>query len=383
MQKKQDKQDKKNKHQQKQDKLDKREWITLWQSKEDPRKTISVAVRGKMLDEKRNIVIVRYPLSMLQEDKTGRYGYGYQAFYQSSGANAKQSVWYPFDGITVSIGQSPYWITKVIYTSFASRYDEKSKPSYKRFGCCLFMFISSLLSSTALDPSNLKEMDRKKYNEYLAMPAVVTPSSVLFQKVVFIPALDESKDINLFVGKAISYNYLKGVEYKAGFHGDKLFDYRKIYKGEKYPFFTGHRFAILHLHRPMVTRCEDRTEYIMDFMLSHDHNNTMYKSYFDYLPGKTYSFMEKRVCDRIKQDPEKAFEDGASLLLGNRKKTTLVKKEDKPDKPKQEAKPVVVTAIEASKKKKDNNKRKRKVDDAPTVQQPRRSSRVKKDGSSF
>jgi hypothetical protein len=278
-----------------------RDWLTIWQS---AHKIISVTARGKTIDDKRRAVIVRYPLSMVHGD--GVEGYGYQAFYQSSGANAKQGIWYPFDGITASIGQSPYWITKVIFTSFAARYDVQSP--YKRFGCCFFIFLSSLLSDHTgiIDTSKLKEADLHQWNEYSRMDGVVVA-----HKISYAPALDESRDINLFVGKALSYNYLKGVEYSAGYHGTKVIDYRKIYAGEKYPFFTGNKY--IRMERPMLTRCEDGTEFIADFMLSNNHENTSFMNFFSYLPKTNFSHVEKKMCDMMRTDP-KAFQDGANLF---------------------------------------------------------------------
>jgi hypothetical protein len=293
--------------QQQQQQQQRRDWLTLWQSSDDARKIISVTARGKTIDERRRAIIVRYPLSMVQSgdgDGDGD-GYGYQAFYESSGANAKQGIWYPFDGITASIGQSRDWITKVIFTSFAARYDVQSP--YKRFGCCFFMFLSSLLSdhSGIIDTSKLKEADLRQWNHYSRMRGVLVR-----HKISYAPALDESRDINLFVGKALSYNYLKGVEYKAGFHGTKVMDYRKIYAGEKYPFFTGNPYV--RMERPMLTRCGDGTEFIADFMLSMDHTNTSFMSFFSYLPKTTCSYLEKRMCDMMKSGT--AFQDGASLF---------------------------------------------------------------------
>jgi len=285
-------------------------YTKIWEK--NPQCEIFVSSHGVRDPYGHPILKIKYSLCLLQP---GAKGFGYQGFYCSTGINSTQpDLWFPFDGITYdSFGRNLH-LQKVESTQFSSRFRSMSqKPNpdkqiLRRFGCLFFIFLSSLLS----DPTTFHKFEKKTY-KFLTKQEKTQIKQWTEENILdLISPLDfksqagrpSVKTVNMFIGNALSVNYLRGVEegYASDFLGDpqNYLDYNEIYSGKIYTVYEGSRL-LKPIERPLYTQCPGLSNpFIMDFFLDQKWYNI--SNYARMTPGNQN---EIYACERVKLDQKK------------------------------------------------------------------------------
>lgn len=262
--------------------------------------------------DERKVVIIKYPLCLLPDQKEKK-GFGFQGFYQSSGINSRfQGIWFPFDGIAHN--DLGYWyLVKPVQTIHSIQYQQKpfdeipSPPhmlAIYRMSCPFFIFISGLLSDEPIFDQflqSIKDILKPGTSQELAYYSSLYSAKVpiLWEKMKQIK-IDSIIDFNRYLGNALSINFLKGYQYDIHWNGTDVLDFNEVYDGKSYQFCSNNKW--IAFKRPIITKYKRQT-FICDFFILFNHMNTvLYPRYWSIDPHNDKSFEESIYCDKLKND---------------------------------------------------------------------------------
>jgi len=223
----------------------------------------------------------------------------YQCFYQSSGLVSKEKgTWFPFDGDVVDSNTGERLLLKLDTTYFASRFKTFVKKKSEvdivfqknmiKFGTLLFLYTSYQLGNGIWNTQKNVNIIKKKIQEPIFQENI---QSYFDEKnVSFGRTHNSQREVNLFIGNALSFNYLKDIEYFD--RDDWILDYREIYRPKLYTFYPNTR---VEFKRTLLTKCNDEDDIILDFMIQYNHNQTSLMNFFmPSINGK--SIFEDKFC---------------------------------------------------------------------------------------
>lgn len=254
------------------------------------------ASKGVRTNDGRRVVMIRYN------------GDCYQGFYQSSGMiSGYEGTWFPFDGDVTNSTTGEALLLKLSNTNFSTQFKtfikkvKKSDIQYQKnmikFGTLLFLYTSYVLGGGVWDsPAQSKKILANVPKDYFGGTEKNDVRKWTVRKVSFPRGLQTQKEVNMFLGKAMSFNYLKGVEYPSTFNGDWILDYKDIYAHKVYEFYPNTRIVF---KRPLLTSCpSSQDEILLDFMIELDHNVTSFTNYY-YPSIGGLSIFEERFCKKF------------------------------------------------------------------------------------
>lgn len=257
---------------------------------------VSYGDKGIITSDGRKVIMIQYNTSSLQ------------GFYQSSGQQSGyQGMWFPFDGDVTNSDTGEPILLKLSNTNFASQFKtfvKKVKESdvlYQKnmikFGSLTFLYISYQLGG------GLWKRKTESRRVLSVVPKEIMEKEVKSQwdlKKIRFPTVSKSqKEVNLYLGKAISFNFLKGIEYPSNYNENWDFDYHDIYDGKRFLFYPNTKIAF---KRSLLTKCDtfkdDDSPLLLDFMMELDHSNTSFVNFF-YPSIRGQSIFENRFCKKF------------------------------------------------------------------------------------
>lgn len=250
--------------------------------------------KGTLTSDNRKVIMIKYNESC------------FQGFYQSSGMESGyEGTWFPFDGDVINSDTGEALLLKLSSTTFASQFKTFVKKTKKsdvqfqknmiKFGTLNFLYISYILGGGIW---NSKAQTKKILGHVPKAYLEQDLTSRWDIKHTKFPKIPQSqKHVNFFLGKAMSFNFLKGTEYPSNFNGDWILDYKDIYNGKLYLFYPNTRISFT---RTLLTKChqsDTKEELLLDFMIAYDHNNTSLTNFF-YPSIHHLSVFENKFCKK-------------------------------------------------------------------------------------
>jgi len=252
--------------------------------------------RGILTSDGRKVVLIKY------------HGACLQGFYQSSGmVSGSPGTWFPFDGDVTNSTTGEALLLKVSNTNFASQFKTLVKKTKKneleyqknmiKFGTQTFLYISYKMGDGLWN----EKAKRSKALSNLPKAFLENDESVKslwnVKRIVFPKTNQSQKDVNLFLGNALSFNFLKGTEYPATFNGDWILHYKDIYSGRQYFFYKNTKISF---QRSLLTKCGENgpDDLLLDFMMEYDHHVTSFTNFF-YPSIQGQSIFENRYCKKF------------------------------------------------------------------------------------
>jgi hypothetical protein len=229
-----------------------------------------------------------------------------QGFYRSSGMESGyEGTWFPFDGDVINSDSGEPLLLKLSSTNFASQFKTFVKKTKKsdvqfqknmiKFGTLTFLYISYILGGGIWNSkAQTKRILGHVPKVYLQNDSV---NRTDMEHVKFPKVPQSQKNVNLFLGKAMSFNFLKGTEYPTNFNGDWILDYKDIYNGKMYLFYPNTRISFTRFLFTKCTQSNSKEEFLLDFMIAYDHNNTSLTNFF-YPSIHDQSIFENKFCKK-------------------------------------------------------------------------------------
>lgn len=257
---------------------------------------------GILTSDGRKVILVEYEI---QTSGRRRPIKAYQGFYQSSGMISRQpGTWFPFDGDVVNSATGEGLLLKLDTTTFAKQFktfaqssDVPLQKNLIKFGTLLFLYVSYKIGdgiwTRPREVSKIKSrVPRSVWKDDDGVESGWDMSKIRFGR-----AYRSPKEVNLFLGSALSMNFLKGTEYPATMNGDWILDYKEIYRGKQFLFYPKTR---IEFERRLLTVCKNGDEPILlDFMIQYDHSLTSLANFF-YPSMAGLSIFEHKFCQKFR-----------------------------------------------------------------------------------
>ena len=266
---------------------------------------VRYANEGVLTSDGRRVVLIEY--EVVPFDRRSK---AYQGFYQSSGMMSKyEGTWFPFDGDVIDANTGERLLLKLDTTNFARQFKtfvQKTSPAdvtfqknMIKFGTGWFAYISYKMGGGIWDDRRqVAKIKKRLPKTFWDDNDEAVSSAWTLSKVKFGRARRTQKDVNVYLGNALSMNFLKGSEYPASMNGDWILDYREIYGGKEFAFYQGTR---IDFKRTLLTHCPHASEpVLLDFMIQYDHATTSLSNFF-YPSMGGLSIFEDKYCRTFKK----------------------------------------------------------------------------------
>lgn len=263
---------------------------------------VRYAEEGILTSDGRRVILIEYERAPL--DRSSK---AYQGFYQSSGMTSRhEGTWFPFDGDVVDATTGERLLLKLDTTNFAKQFktfvqkasasDVVLQKNLIKFGTALFMYVSYKIGDGIWKNKREVTKLKRRVPKWIWKDDESVEGTWNLSNIQFGRAYRSQKDVNLYLGSALSFNYLKGSEYPITMNGDWVLNYREIYRGKRFTFYEGTRISF---ERSLLTKCGATDEPILlNFMIQYDHHLTSLVNFF-YPSVHGLSIFEEKYCRKF------------------------------------------------------------------------------------